>query len=229
MKKIASILFALWLCSFAETAVAQRFFLEYNLGYGTFGMSQMRDLLLTEGTVKGTKITDDFPGYLTQDIKFGYSDVRWDCGLQFAYLSTGGKKSLADYSGKYNEEIRNRGFKIGVFGRYCLLGHDLPLKLYAQLSAGPLYTKSKMTQKLLLNEVAAQEDATENLWGVNLFVQPAFVIQYHLIKPLALQAQIGYEWSPVKGDMHFEGNKIPLNADWDGLRAGLGVVLYLTR
>ena len=207
---------------------AQRVFLEYNLGYGTFGMSEMRHTLLeSESAVKGMQITDDFPGYLTQDAKIGVSLNRWDAGLQFGFLTTGGKKSLADYSGSYKNEIRNKGYKMGLFTRYCLLGADYNLKLYGQLSFGSIYTHSKLTDEIQLNSAGVHEKEEGKMHSMNLFLQPALVIQYQIIRPLAIQAQIGYEWSPYKGDMRIEGVSIPLKADWDGLRASIGLVVYL--
>ncbi len=225
MKKLIITLLAVVTVSSLQ---AQRIFLEYNLGYGSFGMSEMRRTLLeAESAVKGMKITDDFPGYLTQEVKGGVSFVRWDAGVQFGYLATGGKKSLADYSGSYKNEIRNKGYKAGIFTRYCLLGADYDLKLYGQLAVGAIFTRSKLTDQVVLNNAGVNEKEEVKLNSMNLFVQPALVIQYHILPALAVQAQVGYEWSPYKGDMKYEGNKLAFNADWDGLRASIGLVVYL--
>ena len=225
MKKLIITLLAVVAVSALQ---GQRVFLEYNLGYGTFGMSEMRHMLLeTESAVKGMKITDDCPGYLTQEVKVGVSYDRWDAGVQFGYLATGGKKSLADYSGSYKNEIRNKGFKTGVFARYCLLGADYNLKLYGQLGVGTIFTRSKLTDEIVLNNAGIEEKEDLKINSVNLFLQPALVIQYHIIPALAVQAQVGYEWSPYKGNMKYEGNKLAFNADWDGLRTSIGLVVYL--
>lgn len=227
MKKIILSLFII--LASISSANAQRLFLEYNIGYGTFNMSDMRHTLLqAESGVKGMKVTDDFPGYITQDIKAGFSAYRWDAGIQFGYMTTGGKKSLADYSGSYKNEIRNRGYKTGLFARYCLMGQDFKLKLYAQGTIGTIFTNSKLIEEINLNASYAHEKEETKIHGTNLFLQPALVIQYHILKPLAVQAQIGYEWSPYKGNMRYEGNKLDLKADWDGLRASVGFVVYLT-
>ena len=213
----------------ASAAKAQRLFLEYNLGYGTFGMSEMRHTLLeSESAVKGMKITDDFPGYLTQDVKIGFSSYRWDAGIQLGFMSTGGKKSLSDYSGSYKNEIKNKGYKTGLFTRYCLIGQDFKLKMYAQASVGAIFTGSKLIDKISLNAADMHEKEEMKLHSTNLFLQPALVIQYHILRSLAVQAQIGYEWSPYKGEMKYEGHKLDLKADWDGLRASVGFVVYLT-
>lgn len=227
MKKLIISLFIVLLT--ISSASAQRIFLEYNIGYGTFNMSDMRHTLLkTESVVKGMKITDDFPGFLIQDAKVGFSYNRWDSGVLFGYMATGGKKSLADYSGSYKNEIKNKGFKTGLFARYCLMGQDFKLKLYAQGSVGTIFTNAKLIDEINLNANNIHEREEAKINGTNLFVQPALIIQYHIIKPLAVQAQIGYEWSPYKGKMRYEGNKLDLKADWDGLRASVGFVVYLT-
>ena len=226
MKKLTMLILVL----IAATGLhAQRLFLEYNLGYGTFSMSSMRHTFLEqEEPVKGMKLNDDFPGKLTQDVKAGLSFYRWDAGVEFGYLTTAAKKSLTDYSGKYKNEIRNKGFKTGIFARYCMIGQDFPLKMYAQLSAGTIFTKSRLTEKLNLPNGGHTEMEEVKLKTTNLYLQPALVIQYHIIQSLAIQAQIGYEWDVYKGKKYYEPTKTNVKADWDGLRASIGLVVYLT-
>jgi len=61
MKRIYTVLLCLILLS--DLANAQRLLVEYNLGYGAFGMSDLKGLLKESNQLKGMKTTENFPGY----------------------------------------------------------------------------------------------------------------------------------------------------------------------
>ena len=52
---------------------AQEFTLEYNIGYGLYNMSEMKDFLSNAAgsSLKGVKTTDKFPGNFTHNFRVG--------------------------------------------------------------------------------------------------------------------------------------------------------------
>lgn len=224
MKRICTLLFCLFLLS--ELANAQRVLIEYNLGYGTFGMSDLKGLLQESNPLQGMKVTDNFPGYATHELKAGIENGRISYGVLFGYQNTAGQKALADYSGEYKDIIRVKGYKTGIFSRYQLSKGSSSLSLFAQLSLGSIFSKAKIVSELSLPSQDIYKEEKVDLKGINIFVQPTIILQYALFKEAALQAYAGYEWSPSKSALKYEGNKTNSKADWDGLRIGMGIVTY---
>lgn len=225
MKRIYTILFSLLLLS--NLANAQRLFVEYNLGYGTFGMSDLKGLLQESNpALEGIKVTENFPGYATHEVKAGIETGRISSGLLFGYQNTAGQKALADYSGEYKDVIRVKGYKTGLFARLLLTKKDTPLSLFAQLSAGAIFNKINIKSQLSLPSLNINQEAKVDMNSINIFVQPTLVLQYSLFKEVALQAYAGYEWSPLKPELKYEGSKTNYQSDWDGLRIGMGIVTY---
>ena len=139
MKRIYTVLLCLILLS--DLANAQRLLVEYNLGYGAFGMSDLKGLLKESNQLKGMKTTENFPGYAIHEVKAGIETGRVSSGLLLGYQNTAGQKALADYSGEYKDIIRVKGYKTGLFVRFLLTERNAPLSLFAQLSAGAIFNK----------------------------------------------------------------------------------------
>lgn len=224
MKRIYTILFCLILLS--DLANAQRLLIEYNLGYGTFGMSDLKGLLQGSNQLKGMEVTDNFPGYATHEVKVGIETGRISSGLLFGYQNTAGQKALADYSGEYKDIIRIKGYKTGLFARFLLTKKDMPLSLFAQLSSGAVFNKASIKSQLSLPSLGIDKKEKIDMNSIDIFIQPTVILQYSLFKATALQAYAGYEWSPLKSTLKYEGNKTNLQSDWDGLRIGMGIVTY---
>lgn len=66
MKKV--LLFIAILFFFDRFGQAQSLTIEYNIGHGSYQMSDMKDILKNQMLpVTNAQVTDNFPGYVTQD------------------------------------------------------------------------------------------------------------------------------------------------------------------
>ena len=89
MKKV--LLFIAILFFFDRFGQAQSLTIEYNIGHGSYQMSDMKDILKNQMLpVTNAQVTDNFPGYVTQDARVGvewrrqlyeYGGQEWSNGL----------------------------------------------------------------------------------------------------------------------------------------------------
>ena len=98
MKKV--LLFIAILFFFDRFGQAQSLTIEYNIGHGSYQMSDMKDILKNQMLpVTNAQVTDNFPGYVTQDARVGVEWRRHHVGFLFNYMNTAGKNGVTDYSG----------------------------------------------------------------------------------------------------------------------------------
>ena len=83
MKKV--LLFISLFCFFFDRfGQAQSLTIEYNIGHGSYQMSDMKDILKNQMLpVTNAQVTDNFPGYVTQDARAGVEWRRHHCGISF--------------------------------------------------------------------------------------------------------------------------------------------------
>ena len=79
---------------------AQELTLEYNVGFATYKMGDMKSLLdEAKPSLNHVKTTDNFPGYITHQAKLG---LEWrklhQAGLLLDFMNTVGNKGVSDYS-----------------------------------------------------------------------------------------------------------------------------------
>lgn len=89
---------------------------------------------------------------MTHSLDATYYLKRHEFGLKGTYMTTGGKISYADYSGKYYEKLTLNGYRVGAMYRYHFLKSklgNLPLSFYGELS--PAITFTSLKYKALLS------------------------------------------------------------------------------
>ena len=74
---------------------AQEFTLEYNIGYGLYNMSEMKDFLSNAAgsSLKGVKTTDKFPGNFTHNFRVGVQIQQHQVGITFSHQSIRDRKN----------------------------------------------------------------------------------------------------------------------------------------
>lgn len=101
MKKV--LLFIAILFFFDRFGQAQSLTIEYNIGHGSYQMSDMKDILKNQMLpVTNVQVTDNFPGYVTQDARVGVEWRRHHVGVLFNYMY------LEAYNNQKQSEISNR-------------------------------------------------------------------------------------------------------------------------
>ncbi|MCD7902005.1 MAG: hypothetical protein LUH22_19770 [Bacteroides sp.] len=221
------LLAALFIGAIAAQAQDFEYTVEYNLGYGDYRMSAMKDNLKSNLTsINGYRTTDDFSGDMTHDIRAGVIFMeQHQAGLLFGYLNTAGQNHLGDYSGDIRYKIRNRGYKLGTFYRYFLVENS-PFQPFLEGSMGTILNRSKSSYHLRVGDESISE--TTRMKGHNIFIQPAVGVLFKFHRHIGVQATVGYELDIIK-KMHLKGDRDTkmTRADWSGLRISIGAVAFL--
>ena len=90
--------------------------LNLKVGYGTYWMGDVKEFqkaVLSQYGLPG-KIVTKFPGYINYRLYLGLPSVTHTYKIYFGYLTTGGRISLSDYSGKWNFDMLMNGFQTGA-------------------------------------------------------------------------------------------------------------------
>lgn len=109
------ILIIIWVCFISITVEAQ-VNLTLKTGYGTYymgGVKEFQKAVLSQYGLPG-KIVTKFPGYINYRLYLGLPSVTDTYKIYFGYLTTGGRISLSDYSGKWNFDMMENGFQTGA-------------------------------------------------------------------------------------------------------------------
>ena len=152
------------------------------IGHGSYQMSDMEDFLnKMELPVSNAQVTDNFPGYVTQDTRVGLEWSRHHAGVLFNYMNTAGKKGITDYSGSCNFELRNKGYKLGAFYRFRLVKEEISIftfEPYIQLSTGVVLNKVHEANRLFIESVPTAGYLQEGHFSSkNFFVGACFRYQ----------------------------------------------------
>ena len=179
--------------------------------------------------VSNAQVTDNFPGYVTQDTRVGLEWSRHHAGVLFNYMNTAGKKGITDYSGSCNFELRNKGYKFGAFYRFRLVKEEISIftfEPYIQFSAGVVLNKVHEANRLFIESVPTAGYLQEGHFSSkNFFVEPAFGIKFGLCRHVALNVNIAYEWDAVKQNL--KSRYSDFKVDWSGYKAQAGLIFYL--
>ena len=206
-----------------------QFSVAYQAGYGTYSMRSLSDYqeyVLKESNLPAEIVTQ-FPGYINHKLIFGFPIHSKINKIYFGYLTTAGRISLTDYSGKWLFDQKLNGFQIGS-------KVDLPIKqlkdfeLTGYLDFGFTTTFMELYQYLNIGDQEDEESFTFIGYGIN--IQPGLQIKF--IRPqYSVGAFLGYEQDFAKPFFE-KGNpdaKLGTSSqnlakpDWSGLRTGLEI------
>ena len=222
MKKV--LLFVVLLFFSDRFGQAQSLTVEYNIGHGSYQMSDMKDLLKNKMLpVTNAQVTDHFPSYVTQDTRVGFEWHHHHAGVLFNYMNTAGKKGITDYSGSCNYELRNKGYKFGAFYRFRLVKEEISIftfEPYVQFSTGVILNKVNEVNHLFI-----ESDLTAGYRKEDCFSG----IKFGLCRNVALNVSVAYEWDAVRQKHQNQNLDSPsaFKVDWSGYRAQAGLIFYL--
>jgi len=201
----------------------------YQAGYGTYTMRSLSDyqeFVLKESNLPAEIVTQ-FPGYFNHKLIIGLPFQSKINKIYFGYLTTAGRISLTDYSGKWLFDQKLNGFQIGS-------KVDLPIKqvrdfeLTGYLDFGFTTTFMELYQYLSIGEQVAEESYTFVGYGIN--IQPGLKISF--IQPrYSLGAFLGYEQDFARPFFKKGSPDVKLGTssqnlvkpEWSGLRTGLEI------
>lgn len=220
MKKILTLLLlSLRICMYAQGYTA-----EYAIGYGNYQLNDIKSIQKSMVGNYGLKITDCFPGYYTHTVTIGYLNDKNQYGGQFSYLTTGGKLSVADYSGAYNVEMYMNGYRIGGFYRNLIpTGYD-PIRFYLQVGSGIMFSNMRMNERMTI--YSESQASSVILKGGGYYIEPSLGFTFRLLKCCNVSVGGGYEID-IPGKMFYGEQKTDVSANWSGVRVYGGVTILL--
>lgn len=225
MKKLLLIILCNIITSYSLQA---QFLIEYNISYASYDMKDMKDLLhtieLSEDLQKfGIRNVDNFPAYIAHTANIGYKLNNHEFGIKNSFYTTGGKLSVADYSGAINIELIANGFREGVYYKnhfysYKYSGRTL-FSFWGEISPAVIISELKMKTKVReVEKSITLEDY--NFTKIAFAVLPQIGTKYHFTEHISLDMSIGYELS-------FGGKFNDLysspRANWSGIRINGGI------
>ncbi len=208
-----------------------QFSVSYAAGYATYEMSELKDLMETAylqmapTLPPGTRIVDNFPGYITHTLDGSYLMKRHEVGLKLSYLTTGSSIAYADYSGKYEEKITLNGYRAGLLYRIHTNPQALgtcKLSFFGELSPAVTRTSLKYRASIDFPEADVHEGGDDPLSTdeIGYSVQPLLGCRLAVSPQLAFFISAGY-------DFEFGAKLSTTNdyyrADWSGIRAHAGL------
>ncbi|MDR0505866.1 MAG: hypothetical protein LBH32_03475 [Dysgonamonadaceae bacterium] len=206
------------------SAYSQKFVFGYSLGKAGYQMGDMKSIL--ENDVKNEvkavndsyeldfkyKNTENFPDGLFHDAYLGLQFSFHEIGLQYNYLTTGGRNHLSDYSGELRKDIVFSGDALGLYYKCHFLSvpltKDFSFSASAGVATGAIFNYGHLDYFLdLYNPQIFQsdyyvigsssrkfekKDESYDWNSTNWYVQPTVGLQLWWKKTVSLNINAGY-------------------------------------
>lgn len=216
-----------------QTAVCQSVKLGLNTGYGTY---QMKDLKEFQSDVAeyykefNVEEVQQFPGYINYSASIEYSfGTKNLIGLNAAYVTTGGRNHVADYTGEYYLNMAVYAYNMGLQYRRVVTTIN-KFDLYAQLRGGISFSTLEINESFTIYQV---DSTSSSFTFVNhsFFFEPSVGTFYALGKDFSINFSLGYQID-TKSKLYSKDNKEetfpgfdgqPIYTNWSGLRIELGL------
>jgi hypothetical protein len=210
-----------------------QFSMAYQAGYGTYRMKSLSEYqeFVLKGSDFPAEIVTQFPGYINHKLIIGLPFRAKINKIYVGYLTTAGRISLTDYSGKWTFDQTLNGFQAGCKGDYPIKQFK-DFELSGYLDFGFTTTVMKLYQYLSIADQKFEESYLFVAYGVN--IQPG--LQLSFIRPTySLSAFTGYEQDFSRPFFKKGSPKIKLGTsaqnlskpEWAGLRTGIEICLKI--
>ena len=215
---------------FCFSGVNAQVSLNYRPGYGTYlmtNLSFLQERILAKSELPA-KITAQFPGYFNHKLMIHLPKLGEDNSLFLGYVTTGGRISLTDYSGKWHFDMKLNGIKAGLHKEFPFQKFNrFNIKTYFDF--GTTLTYMKVTE---LIEIEDEKISASDLFvGHGIDFEPGFLIKMEqprfnigLFCGFELDiAMAFYKRGAFRGKL--QGGNRPVRPNWSGLRTGLQIDL----
>lgn len=199
---------------------------------GNYKMERMK-ALLPGGYSEFEKLNlpyesiDSYPSSTGYEILFSGTFNRWELGTKLTLRSTQGRLENNDQNNLVKFEDNLTDWEITEFVRYNFVRDD-KIKIAFGLNIG-------LGETINENIASYTQDngfpgyGTGKTTFINIFLGPELSANYYLSDLIFLNALIGYDHHIVKRHMYTYGVGIQKEADWSGMRYGLGVGIKFLR
>lgn len=215
MKNI--LVFSLLLLFTGNKLNAQHTEFGFTTGYSTYSMSDLSGNLedISKQPPFETKITDNFPGWISFG---GFIMEKWNVygiGLNYQYNSTGARVSSSDFSGRYTFDETLICNAIGLKNNFTL-GRSGKFEIGFDLEIGETFSTMQVKETFEIYGVGEMENTVE-LKSKSTYVVPGLFTAYDL-PYLKTGISVGYLMDS-KGTLKFDnGQSAELKSDWTGFR-----------
>jgi len=230
MKNLLKYLFLL----FPAILNAQFVAFQYDFGYGSYKLEDVRAIHDRIRSVVmwqiGARTMENFPNHYIHSGAFGYIAGQHNFGISGAYLTTGGRVHVADYSGEYKTDMVLTGTRFGGFYRYYTLKESKWLNMYLQIAPGVLQSRLKIDEKFMLGDRKITEEKLY-FFSRGMYIEPSAGVCFKLLKWSHLSFGCGYEinaWGKME-QYNISNNSLKYQGDdkirWDGFRLYASLIL----
>jgi hypothetical protein len=217
----------------SQIAVAQSIKIGLNTGYGTYQMKDLKEFQSDAAEYyKEFNIEEvqQFPGYINYSASLEYSfGTKNLIGLNAAYVTTGGRNHVADYTGEYYLNMPVYAYSLGMQYRRVVTTIN-KFDLYAQVRGGISFSTLEINESFTIHQV----DSTSSSFAFvnhSFFAEPSVGTFYALGKDFSINFSLGYQID-TKSKLYYKDNKEetflgfdgkPIYTNWSGLRIVLGL------
>ena len=211
---------------------SQEFGIGFQIGLGTYSMSELRYLnsYIDKNLPIKTKLVSDFPAYMYLRPHILWNFEKYGIGFSSIFQSTGSRVSAKDYSGEYRFDIKVKSHNPGIFVESALFIQE-KTKLTFSSIAGISLSKLKMEEYVVVYNEILSNDKT-NFKALNYYFEPGLNF-YYKIYFMTVGINAGYFLQLGKQAYYTNYNKNhklinpqnynPIKPDWNGFRLGLSI------
>lgn len=168
------------------------------VGHGSYSMNGLKKVHKQFLSLYGIAAipNSNFPAYPLYGISIArkYDNARF--GVDFEFMSTGARSSLADYSAQFTSDFVCRGYKFGLFLEKEI-GYRFPkaekLEFGYVIEAGAITTKMDYEANLNYSQPEINDEKLMIVGkGTSMFAEPALLARWPLTSTSYLQLNTGF-------------------------------------
>lgn len=200
---------------------SQSFSVRTKVGYGNYVMTEMKEYQESIwDDIENNKIVDNFPGYLNFQLEVGYYiNNKFFVGVLGAFASTGGKKTVSDYSGSIEVIQKLKIIQLGLTVEGSIYNNSL---FSTYIGSHFLVGKTILSDSSAYFIGNSLRSNSMEYDGYSYSLEPflSFGTQLYVFE---IKIETGYNFcKPINlFSTEFENWEFEKTADWSGLRIGL--------
>ncbi len=219
---------------FLHSAYGQQPGIEFKSGYSTYAMNDLQKLSAYQKSHSNIplKITADFPPFVTFGTRIFVKFKQVETGIDYTYLSTGGRVHYRDYSGQIGFDQIAVAHAVGIFAggqfvehhRFTLKG-SLLISLYSSTVNFNQYVNvGNYSESVLLGTISKSVVITPS-------IEPVFSLTPWMYTGIRIGAGLDTRGGLRLKENHeaklIDDRKEAITTDWSGFRSELFLGIHL--
>lgn len=198
-------------------ATGQTLRISYDLGSGTYNLGRIKSIqieALRVASVLDAKAVVQFPDYINQTASIGYYlDKNNIFGVNVAYLTTGGRNQVSDYTGEYRLDMIVNGYQYGIESEH-IFNLNSWLDFCTNFKLGVIKSTLDVSEYLVIYNLDSKT-TKDNYSETNYFLEPNIDLSCKIVSGVALKFGLGYNLNTTEFDYKL--------IDWSGVRTRVGI------